>query len=353
MALTRPELKLRDSLKLVIPDDSGPSPQDMARQYGLGPQELVLLHRNESPYGPSPSAIQALCTAPANRYTSQEPFVSAAARTCGLPEDMIISGPGLDGVLDCITRLFLERGRSALIPIPTYTYYELLARLCGADVRILPWDGRSADALLPHLAGADMIFLCSPNNPTGAAISEETVKAIVESASGVVFLDEAYAEFAGTSLIRLVERYDNLVVGRTLSKAYGLAGLRLAYAAAPPWIADQYRRIAPAFGISSSSLAAGQAALEDQEYMQTVVEKIKKERERMRGVLVEAALSEANFLFIETGEDSSMVAATLMRKGIVVKDCSAIAGCGHNHIRVTVGRPEENEQFLAAYISGC
>ena len=112
-----------------------------------------------------------------------------------------------------------------------------------------------------------MAFLCSPNNPTGNVIGEEDVRALLESTKGIVFLDEAYVEFAERSLIRLVERYDNLIVGRTLSKAFGLAGMRLGYGVAPRWIADQYRRAAPPFyGISSATVAAGVAALGDLPY---------------------------------------------------------------------------------------
>jgi histidinol-phosphate aminotransferase len=107
-----------------------------------------------------------------------------------------------------------------------------------------------------------MAFLNSPNNPTGNSLSEENVREIVERTGAIVFLDEAYAEFAEKSLLKLVSEYDNLVVGRTLSKAFGLAGLRLGYAVAPPWIAEQYRRVAPLFSISSPSLAAGVAALQ-------------------------------------------------------------------------------------------
>jgi len=133
--------------------------------------------------------------------------------------------------------------------------YGLAARFCGAlPVQQLRLPGFEVDPNVPD--GMKMIFLCSPNNPTGNLVSEETVRSIAESTDGIIFLDEAYAEFAEKSLLKLVKDYDNLVVGRTLSKAFGLAGLRLGYAVAPKWIAEQYRRIAPLFSISSLSLAA-------------------------------------------------------------------------------------------------
>jgi histidinol-phosphate aminotransferase len=196
-----------------------------------------------------------------------------------------------------------------------------------------------------------MTFLCSPNNPTGNSLSEETVRAIVESAEGIVFLDEAYAEFAEKSLLKLAGQYENLVVGRTLSKAFGLAGMRLGYAVASPWLGEQYRRIAPLFAISSLSLAAGAAALQDLEHMNASVIRIIRERERMRQ-RISASPSQGNFLYIQTEERSISVVDRLMRQGVVVRECSAFLGTGEHGLRVSVGTPEENDRFLEAYGSG-
>ena len=146
-----------------------------------------------------------------------------------------------------------------------------------------------------------------------------------------------------------MREYDNLVVGRTLSKAFGLAGLRLGYAVAPPWIAQQYRRVAPLFSISSLSLAAGAAALRDLEWMRECVGKIVSERERMREGLACANPSEGNFLYIHTEENSKVVAERLLCRGVIVRDCRSFAGCGERCLRVTVGRPWENDIFLREF----
>lgn len=259
-------------------------------------------------------------------------------------------GAGLDGVIDSFSRLFLDPGDRAFIPAPTYTYYELMVRLCGAQPVIAPMDAQPFNDVP---AGIKLIFLCSPNNPTGEVIAEEALRTLLDSTDAVIFLDEAYTEFAGESLVWLVREHDNLVVGRTLSKAFGLAGLRLGYAVAPEWIARQYRRIAPTFGISSVSLSAGVAALKDTAYMRSSVSKIVAERERLSGEIVEASPSQANFLYIETAERSSLVFESLIHKGVVVRDCGGIRGCGDHHIRVTVGTPEQNDAFLEAYLAGC
>ncbi len=194
-----------------------------------------------------------------------------------------------------------------------------------------------------------MVFLCSPNNPTGNAISKFALQAVLESTDAIVFLDEAYAEFAKGSLLSLVKEHDNLVVGRTMSKAFALAGLRLGYAVAPEWIAEQYRRIAPLFSISSPSLAAGIAALDDVEYMKTSVSRIVFERERMRRQIEGAWPTEGNFIFISTKERSSLIAERLLSRGIIVRDCTSYPEAGDCCLRVTVGTPEQNDLFLEAF----
>ena len=168
-----------------------------------------------------------------------------------------------------------------------------------------------------------------------------------------MFLDEAYVEFADRSLLGLVNKYENLVVGRTMSKAFGLAGMRLGYAIAPEWIADQYQRSAPPFfGITCASVAAGAAALSDLEYMRSSVNKIRRERDRLQKEILSHP-SQANFLYVETAEPSHEVVEKFLRRGIIIRDCRSFRGAGEHHVRVTVGTPEENDRFLSAYKEIC
>ncbi|MCQ8903743.1 MAG: histidinol-phosphate transaminase [Methanothrix sp.] len=332
---------LVDALQSVAPDDPGISIREIERIYGIPGERIVFLSRNENPYGPSPEVIRAVSCADLRRYPSQDEFLSAAAEYLGVSEDLIIAGAGLDGIIDSVSRLFLERGRSVFIPVPTYTYYELASRLCGAtpvlsrDLRAIPKD-------------TSLTFICSPNNPTGELIDDEMLREVIEGTDSMVFLDEAYAEFAGVSHADWVERYENLIVGRTLSKAFGLAGLRIGYAVAPEWVVEQYNRAAPVFGISAPAIAGGVAALRDLNHMRSVVERIVAERERMAGSL-RASQSHANFLYVETMRDSSALLEDLLKEGISVKDCSGIPGSDNHHIRVTIGTPEQNDAFLEAY----
>jgi histidinol-phosphate aminotransferase len=276
--------------------------------------------------------------------------MKALSNYTGYPEKNIVPGAGMDEIITTIVRLFLGQGDKVLIPVPTYNLYGLAARLCGALPVYRPrLPDFEVDPNVPD--EIKMIFLCTPNNPTGNSLSEGKVRAIAESTNGIVFLDEAYTEFAKSNLLKLVGDYDNLVVGRTLSKAFGLAGLRLGYAIAPEWIAEQYRRIAPLFSISSLSLAAGVAALKDPGYMKESVSKIVGERERMRS-MIEAFPSQGNFLYLQTRERSSLVTGRLLCQGIVVRDCSTFPGAGMHCLRVSVGTPEQNDRFLDAYAPG-
>ena len=335
-------------LSEVEPDEAGPDLAGVCQRYGISPESMIMMSRNENPYGPSPRVREILRDVPLHRYPDSSLFLESLAKYTGYPEENIIIGAGMDEIIITIVRLFLGQGDRALISVPTYNVYGLAARFCGAlPVHQPRLPGFEVDPNVPD--GMKMIFLCSPNNPTGNPVSEETVRSIAESTDGIIFLDEAYAEFAKKSLLKLVKDYDNLVVGRTLSKAFGLAGLRLGYAVAPEWIAEQYRRIAPLFSISSLSLAAGAVSLNDLEYMRQTVSKIVLERERLFDSLKEANPSQGNFLFIHTREKSSLVMERLLSKGVVIRDCSTFPGVDDHCIRVTVGTPEQNERFLKAY----
>jgi histidinol-phosphate aminotransferase len=346
---------LADFTKNLLPflsqleeDEAGPDPSEISRRYGISDESIVMLSRNENPYGPSPHTHAALRDVSPHRYPDSHPFVKALSMYTGYPKECLVTGAGMDEIITTICRIFLGSGDTAFIPVPTYNLYGLAVELCGAmplfKARLSDF---AVDTKTPERI--KMAFLCSPNNPTGNSISEDNVRAIVEDTDAIVFLDEAYAEFAEKSLLKLVREYDNLVVGRTLSKAFGLAGLRLGYAVAPPWIAQQYQRVAPLFSISSLSLAAGVAALQDLDWMRECVKKIVSERERMHERLTSSNPSEGNFLYIHTEEKSDVVVERLLRQGIAVRDCSSFPGCGEHCLRVTVGRPKENDRFLEEF----
>jgi histidinol-phosphate aminotransferase len=325
---------------------------EISRKYGLKQENIVKLGSNENPYGPSPNVAEALISITPERYPEPEDLMAGLSGYTGYPEEMIVIGAGMDGVMDTLTRLFLEPGDRTFIPTPTFSYYEILTILAGSTPLFSP---RGPEFQIPRELppGIKMSFLCSPNNPTGNITSEDEVRALVESTDAIVFLDEAYIEYADHSLIGLVKEYDNLVLGRTLSKAFGLAGMRLGYAVAPEWISEQYKRAAPPFyGITCASVAAGVAALEDVGFMRRVVEKIRAERERVRKVIGSHS-SQANFLYIETTDASDVFVEKFLGQGIIIRDCRSFRGAGEHHCRVTIGTPAENDRFLSAFREIC
>lgn len=344
--------KLRPCLGSLKPYVAGKGYTEISRRYGISPENIVKLGSNENPYGPSPKAIRAMQEISPERYPEPEELMEALSGYTGFPEEMIVIGAGMDGVMDTLTRLFLEMGDSALIHIPTFSYYEILTTMAGATP-VFSLRGLDFQASTEVPDGTKMVFLCSPNNPTGNIMPEERVRKVLESTDAIVFLDEAYVEFANRSLIDLVKEYDNLVVGRTMSKAFGLAGMRLGYAVAPEWIAQEYRRAAPPFfGISCASVAVGVAALDDLDYMRSSVSKIQSERERLHKE-VGSHPSQANFLYLETKETSDIVAELFLQKGVIIRDCRSFRGAGEHHVRVTVGTPAQNDRFLETFREIC
>ena len=192
-------------LSEVEPDEAGPDLAGVCQRYGISPENMIMMSRNENPYGPSPRVRESLRDVPLHRYPDPSLFLRSLAKYTGYPEENIIIGAGMDEIIITIVRLFLGQGDRALISVPTYNVYGLAARFCGAlPVHQPRLPGFEVDPNIP--VGMKMIFLCSPNNPTGNLVSEETVRSIAESTDGIIFLDEAYAEFAEKSLLKLVKR---------------------------------------------------------------------------------------------------------------------------------------------------
>ena len=346
------EARLRPALNSLQPYVAGKGFGEISRRYGFNPEDIVKLGSNENPYGPSPMAKEALASAAMERYPEPEELLAGLSAYTGFPEDMILIGAGMDGVMDTLTRIFLEPGDTTFIPTPTFSYYEILTIMAAARPIFSP-RGPQYELAEAVPVEAKMAFLCSPNNPTGNVLSEKELRAILESTDAIIFLDEAYVEFSERSLVHLVREYDNLIVGRTLSKAFGLAGMRLGYALAPSWIAEQYRRAAPPFyGISSASAAAGAAALSDLPFMSRSVQNIVSERERLVRE-IGCGASQANFLYLRTALPSDQFVERFLCRGIIIRDCRSFRGSGEHQVRVTVGRPEENQRFLSAYREIC
>ncbi len=335
----------------------GKSIEDIVRAYGLDPDSVIKLGSNENPLGPSPMAVDALIEhAPqVNIYPSADAseLVDALSGHTGFPaHNIVASGPGMDGLIDGLMRLTIARGDEVIIPMPTFSYYEIAARANGAVPVLVE---RNVDYAVDVKAVQDaessrtkVVFLCSPNNPSGNLVPVEDVRAIAEFTHGLVFVDEAYVEFADSSLVHLVNEYDNIIVGRTFSKAFGLAGLRIGYGIMPQWLKSEYMRVATPFNVSVAAIAAGTSALSDTEHLTKSIELVREGREFLKEhIPFEVYDSQANFVMVDVAPLKARdVCESLLRKGIIVRDCTSFLGAGDSLVRVTVGTRKQNERVV-------
>ncbi len=354
------EKLLRPTLKYIKEYVPGKSIEEIAGKYGLDPDKIIKLGSNENPLGPSPLAVKAIqqklekihIYPPADALELRK---AISEHTGYAVDNIVVSGNGNDGIIDTMMRLFMSPEAEAIIPIPTFSYYEIATLANGGKPVFVERDAdfniASENVLNKVNRNTRMIFLCSPNNPSGNVVSEENARKILES-NTVVFIDEAYADFSGTSLIKLVGEYDNLIIGRTFSKAFGLAGMRVGYAVVPECISCEYMKVMTPFSVDILSLAGGIAALKDKEHLEKSIETVKKGRVQLsRGLeqFCKVYPSEANFILIDVSPHTAgEVAEVLLRKGIIVRDCTSFRGAGKSLIRITIGMEEQNSRVIEA-----
>ncbi|NJD53375.1 MAG: histidinol-phosphate transaminase [Candidatus Methanoperedens sp.] len=341
----------------------GKSIDEIAKKYGLDPDTIIKLGSNENPLGPSPLAVAAIKEKAQGVHLYPQAdaleLKKAIGDYTGYPaSNIVVSGNGMDGIFDTMMRLFMSPGAESIIPIPTFSYYEISTLANGGKPVFVdrnPDFSISPEKVLGKInENTCLIFLCSPNNPSGNSIPEKDVRKILDSTGAIVFIDEAYVEFAGSSITGLVREYDNLIVGRTFSKAFGLAGMRMGYAIVPEWIARVYMKVMTPFSMDILSAAAGSAALGDREYLKKSIETVKNGRMQLSGALslckCKVYPSDANFILVDVSPRSAEeVSESLLRKGIIIRDCTSFRGAGKSLIRISVGTQMQNERVIEAF----
>lgn len=320
-------------------------------------EKVIKLNTNENPYPPSPkvtACLRGIDPEDLRRYPNPmaDRFREVAARLYGLTPENVLAGNGSDDILNIAIRTFLDPGAVLAYPEPTYSLYPVLAEIHGATVRTVPWnDGWSlpADALLG--TGARMVFLANPNAPSGTAVAPDAIAAFAERFAGVVLVDEAYAEFADESCLPLLRTRANVIVCRTLSKSYALAGLRFGYALAAPELIAEMTKVKDSYNCDAVSIAAATAALEDQDHARDIWQRIRAERRRLADALTargyDVLPSQSNFVFARPPQgEAGAIYRALKGRGILVRffDQPGIS----DRLRITVGRPEENDALLKA-----
>ncbi|WP_134672181.1 histidinol-phosphate transaminase [Halorussus marinus] len=336
---------------------AGRGVEEVARELGLDPDDLVKLASNENPFGPSPAAVEAIKAAAesANSYpkASHADLTEKLADEWGVAPSQIWLGNGGDGVLDYLARAALDPGDRVLVPEPGFAYYAMSARFHHGEVaeyRLSKADDFALDAetVLGDYDGERVVYLTSPHNPTGGRFSLDAVATIADETDEetLVLVDEAYGEFAdGPSAVELVDERDDVAVLRTFSKVYGLAGVRLGYGVVPEEWADAYARVNTPFAASEIACRAGLAALDDGAHAEKTVETAAWAREYMSETLDAPTWeSHGNFVLAEVG-DAEAVADQLQRRGVIVRDCSSfgLPEC----VRITCGTKAETRRAVA------
>lgn len=313
------------------------------------------LDQNTNIWGRNP-VLDTVAVPDMDQYPSRDSdaLLAALAQWHGLTPDHFVIGNGSDEILDVLTKTFTDPGQTLATTAPGYSLYPFYAKLQGLQFVAVPLRsgfGLDVDGLLA--ANAALTIVATPNNPTGNRFAAEDLERLIAESKGVVVIDEAYIEYAGLrhSFVSRLEEFDNLCVMRTFSKAYGLAGLRIGYLAANPDLAERLRLVKPPFNLNTYAEAVAAAALEDQEWVDNVVQSTMDERERMAAALHKLGLrphpSDANFILCDAPTDPAALAAELRTRGILVRTFPGAAGLEHG-IRFTVGRPEHTDQLLAA-----
>jgi histidinol-phosphate aminotransferase len=350
-------------VRSIAPYQPGKPISELARELGLDERTIVKLASNENPRGIGPrtrAAIEAAIGEIA-RYPDGNGFElkQALARRYHVDMGSIVLGNGSNDVLELVAAAFLGPGRAAVFSQHCFAVYPLATQARGARSIVVPAKGYGHDLEAMARAIDDetyVAWIANPNNPTGTFARHDEVEAFLRRVPErvLVVLDEAYNEYLTPELrsdtFKLVKRHPNLVVTRTFSKAYGLAGLRVGYALAHASVADVMNRVRQPFNVNSVALAAATAALDDMEFVARSyaenLQGLRQLEEGARGLGLDYIPSHGNFITVRVGKAADIY-KRLLRRGVIVRP----VGGGYalpEHLRVTVGTAEENERFLAA-----
>ncbi|MFZ1899023.1 MAG: histidinol-phosphate transaminase, partial [Azonexus sp.] len=332
----------------------------LAREMGIPVEKILKLASNENPLGMSPKAKRAVAAAinGIERYPDQFELIKAVAERCGLAQNQVVLGNGSNDVLDLIARVFLAPGRSAVFAQHAFAVYPLATLSTGAELIATPAKhyGHDLDAMRTAIRpDTRIVWIANPNNPTGNVLPYPEVRAFLEAVPRevVVVLDEAYNEYLPPAervdTAAWIADFPNLVVTRTFSKIFGLAGLRVGYALASAEIADLMNRVRQPFNVNNLAIAAAIAALDDHLFVAESYELNRRGMEQLVAGLKRLGLehipSHGNFVTFRAG-DGAAVNQKLLKQGVIVRP---IGGYGlPEWLRVTIGTEPENARFLEA-----
>jgi histidinol-phosphate aminotransferase len=352
--------RVRRAVKTIEPYVPGRSLESVRSE--LGVTDLVKMNQNENPLGPSPRAVAAAIQSMGETHTypegSSPTLRDRLAALWDLPVDWFLIGNGSDEVFRLLAETYLEPGDRVVVGAPSFAGYPLVAELMGAEVVRVPLKQDGMDvretARVARDVGAAMMFLCRPNSPTGGVFPEEMLRETMPSLDPetLVVVDEAYRDFDETpfdSRILLLD-YPNLIVTRTFSKIYGMAGFRLGYGITRPALLGPVYRVRDPFSVNNLAVAAGIAALDDREHVERTRTMVREGKRFLYDLFDRLGIgyvpTHANFILFHTDRYAVEVYDAMLRRGVLIRPCASF-GLPHS-LRVTIGTPEQNAAFAVA-----
>lgn len=351
----------RQALKKIAPYIPGQSIQETRERYGL--KEAVKLASNENPSGVAPAALKVIQKEfwEINYYPLPEApaLKEKLARKLKIEKNHLIIGNGSDEIMLLAALAFLNPGDKVLIPAPSFQTYEIVSAISDAQIIKIPFDNYqyNLENFLQKIdARTKMIFLCNPNNPTGVIFDQKDWQNFIKAAPDkvVIFIDEAYAEYVQDKnfpkTFKDLTLPKPIIVTRTFSKIYGLAGLRVGYGLAQPEIIEALYKVRLPFSVNHLAQVAAAAGLDDEEFVQESLRLNEAGKiylyPQLKALGLKFIETQANFIYIEVGMNAQTLAEEMARLGVIIRP---LTGFGQPQaIRVTIGLPEQNEKFILA-----
>ena len=345
----------------LVPYQPGKPVSELKRELGL--KKIVKLASNENPMGPSPEAIKAIQSVfpEIARYPDGNGFdlKNALAGKLDVDVDQITLGNGSNEILELVARTFLNTDSEVIFSQHAFAVYPLVTQAVGASPRVVPAlnYGHDLDAMQENISDKTrLIFLANPNNPTGTYLAESELGNFLQvlPENIICVLDEAYFEYVDKSdypdTIKWVEKYPNLLITRTFSKAYGLAGLRIGYSISNPEIADLLNRVRQPFNSNMLALAAAEAALQDTDHLRKTIRLNEKGMEQLTAAFTKLNLewipSVGNFVTVNLQRTALPVYEALLHQGVIVRPVANYEL--PDHLRISIGTEDENQLFIEA-----
>lgn len=355
--------RANQGVQSLSPYQAGKPIEELERELGI--TNIIKLASNENPFGFPESAKKAICAQldELTRYPDSNGFElkQAISQKFKVNPEQITLGNGSNDLLELVAHTFASEQDEIIYSQYAFIVYPLVTKAINAIAREIPaknW-GHDLDGFLAAInEKTKLIYIANPNNPTGNFLTEAEIDAFLAKVRSdiIVVLDEAYTEFTAVDervdSFGLLNKYPNLVVSRSLSKAYGLAGLRIGYAVSSPEIADLFNRVRQPFNVNSLALASAIAVMNDDAFVQKVAENNRQELQRYEAFCQQYGLeyipSKGNFITIDFKQPAAPIYEVLLREGVIVRP---IAGYGMpNHLRISVGLPEENARLFKALV---